>query len=79
MEFWSDWVEPERGRFFLLLPVAMGAAILAYFALAAEPPLWLGPAFLAVALLALAAGWRRPDTRFAAMLALMAAIGFARA
>jgi competence protein ComEC len=79
MEFWSDWVEPERGRFFLLLPVAMGAAILGYFALAFEPPLWLGGVFLAVALTALASGWRRPDTRFAATLALVAALGFARA
>ena len=31
MAFWSAWVEAELGRFVLLLPVAMGAAILGYF------------------------------------------------
>ena len=43
MRAWfAAWVEAEQGRFLLLLPVAMGAAILAYFALPREPPLWLG-------------------------------------
>ena len=43
MRAWfAAWVEAEHGRFLLLLPVAMGAAILAYFALPREPPLWLG-------------------------------------
>ena len=41
-EIFARWVEAERGRFFLLLPVAMGAAILVYFALPTEPPLWTG-------------------------------------
>jgi competence protein ComEC len=40
--WFADWVEAERGRFILLLPIAMGSAILAYFALPTEPPLWLG-------------------------------------
>ncbi len=42
---WSAWLEAEQGRFALLLPVAMGAAILLYFALPAEPrwrPGWRG-------------------------------------
>jgi competence protein ComEC len=79
MAFWADWLEVERGRFFLLLPVAMGIAILVYFDLKTEPPLWVGVALLAAALAALAGGWRRPDTRFLAFLALAAALGFARA
>ena len=78
MAFWSAWVEAERGRFVLLLPVAMGAAILGYFSLPAEPPLWLGCVFVAGAGAALAAGWWRLDTRFAALLLLAAALGFCR-
>ena len=79
MALWSAWVEAERGRFFVLLPIAMGAAILVYFALPAEPPFWLGFLLLAVAAAVLAVAWRRLDTRFAALLALAAALGFARA
>jgi competence protein ComEC len=75
----AAWVEVERGRFILLLPVAMGAAILVYFALPTEPPLWLAPVLPGAAALALAAGWRWPLARFAAALALAAALGFARA
>jgi competence protein ComEC len=75
----ARWVEAERGRFLLLLPVAMGAAILAYFALPVEPPLWLGLLFVALSLAALGAGWRLPYLRLAAALALAAALGFARA
>ena len=78
-EIFARWVEAEQGRFFLLLPVAMGAAILAYFALPAEPPLWLGIAFLALSAAALGLGWRHPYWRFAAILALAASLGFARA
>jgi len=50
MNWWSDWVLPEQGRFFLLLPVAMAAAILVYFDLRAEPPLWAGGGLVAGAL-----------------------------
>ncbi len=78
-EFLLRWVEAERGRFFLLLPVALGSAILVYFALPAEPPLWLGVLLLLIASAALAAGWRHPFTRFGAMLLLAGALGFARA
>jgi competence protein ComEC len=76
LKFWTDWVEAERGRFLLLLPVAMGAAIIAYFALPAEPPLWAGFALLAAALAVLAAAWRRLDSRFVAALLAAAAAGF---
>ncbi len=73
------WVEAEQGRFILLLPVAMGAAILAYFALPEEPSLWLGAVFLLLSLATLGAGWRHPYFRLAAALALAASLGFARA
>ena len=76
---WAGWVEAERGRFILWLPVAMAAAILAYFGLHQEPQLWLGPAFSAATLAALLVGWRWPPARFAAALALAAALGFTRA
>ena len=80
MRAWfAAWVEAEHGRFPLLLPVAMGAAILAYFALPREPPLWLGFGAAAVALAALVALWRFPPGRLVAALALAAALGFARA
>jgi competence protein ComEC len=78
-EKFALWVEAERGRFVLLLPVAMGAAILLYFSLPTEPPLWLGGAAVLAASLALAVGWRWPVARFCAALALAASLGFFRA
>jgi competence protein ComEC len=75
----AGWLEAERGRFALLLPVGMGAAILGYFALPDEPPLWLGGWLAAAAGVALAAGWRHPVARFVAALALAASLGFVRA
>ena len=78
-EWFARWIEAERGRFFLLLPVAMAAAILVYFVLPSEPPLWLGLLFLAFSGTALAAGWRHPYWRFAAFMMLAASLGFARA
>ena len=76
MRAWfAAWVGAEQDRFLLLLPVAMGAAILGYFALPHEPPLWLGSAAAAAAcaLVALAALWRFPPGRLVAALALAAA------
>ncbi|WBO60198.1 competence protein ComEC family protein [Acidocella sp. MX-AZ03] len=78
-DWFARWVEAERGHFILLLPVAMGAAILVYFALPSEPPLWLAAALPVGALLALGASWRFPYARFLAWLLLAGAIGFARA
>jgi competence protein ComEC len=75
----SAWIEAEQGRFALLLPIAMGSAILLYFNLQSEPPLWLGCALILIAGAALAAGWRHPGGRFLAALALAAALGFGRA
>jgi competence protein ComEC len=76
MEQIAAWVEAQRGRFFLLLPIAMGTAILVYFDLPAEPPLWLGFFFSAASAAAIAAAWRFAPARFAAQLALAAALGF---
>ncbi len=75
----AGWIEAERGRFILFLPVAMGAAILTYFVLPKEPPLWLGPVCAAAALALLALCWRHPAARLGAALALAAALGFGRA
>jgi competence protein ComEC len=65
-EIFGCWVEAERGRFFLFLPVGMGIAILAYFVLPTEPPLWAGP-------------WRHLYLRFLAAPLLTASLGFTRA
>jgi competence protein ComEC len=46
----------ERERWLLWLPVALGLGIGLYFALPAEPPVWLGPALL----LPVALVWARP-------------------
>lgn len=43
--------DSERQRFFLWSPVAIGLGIAAYFALPAEPPLWLAALPLSVALI----------------------------
>ncbi|MDE2238604.1 MAG: ComEC/Rec2 family competence protein [Rhodospirillales bacterium] len=77
--WFARWVEAEQGRFFLLLPVTMGAAILIYFALPVEPPLWCGALAFVASGVALAAGWRHPYWRFAAFMVLAASLGFARA
>ena len=49
----------ERERWFVWLPVAMGAGVALYFALPREPPLWLGPAALALVSVVLLWLWRR--------------------
>jgi competence protein ComEC len=79
MQFLAAWMEAERGRFILWLPVAMGAAILIYFNLSTEPPLWLGLLLSGLAFTTLAAAWRHPPARFIAALSFAAALGFARA
>lgn len=77
--WFARWVEAEHGRFFLLLPVAMGTAILIYFWLPFEPPLWLGGGLVCGSAVILAIGWRHPYIRFGALLALASTLGFARA
>jgi competence protein ComEC len=75
----AAWIEAERGRFILWLPVAMASGILLYFSLASEPPIWLGFALLFPALLALIAAWRHAAARLILALVLFAVLGFARA
>ncbi len=43
-------IEAERGRWFLLLPIAMAAGVVFYFALTVEPPPWVGVGVTALAL-----------------------------
>jgi competence protein ComEC len=64
-------LDAEANRLALWLPVFMGSGVLSYYALRAEPPLWAGPAAVAVAL---CVAWR-----FRGLSApfLAAAIGFA--
>jgi competence protein ComEC len=55
----------ERERWFLWLPVGIGAGIGCYFALAAEPPLWPGAAGVLLVAVALAwLRWRAPSEVF---------------
>jgi competence protein ComEC len=64
----------ERERWPLWLPVGFGAGVGFYFALASEPPIWLGTAGVAFALLLAVAGRLRSGPMFAA-LALAAVFG----
>jgi competence protein ComEC len=47
-----DWLEQERERLPLWLPVFMGAGVLAYYDLRFEPALWIGPVTCAATVLA---------------------------
>lgn len=73
------WAQAERGRFALWLPVGMTAGVVWYFALLAEPPLWLGGM---AAGLGLGLGWalrRCPPLRFLCHVWVAVALGFAAA
>jgi competence protein ComEC len=72
-----DWIEAERGRFALWLPVFMLAGDALYFALMAEPPAWVGPVALAVGAAATLLGWRMMLPRAAGLAVFAAALGFA--
>ena len=67
----------ERDRWFLWLPVLIGAGVAGYFALAVEPARWIGGAVLALAALALVALYRRPGARVGLIAAVAVALGFA--
>ncbi len=71
------WIDAERGRFALWLPVCLGAGVLLYFARPAEPAWWPAPAAAALALALAILGWRRPVPRAAGLALLMAALGVA--
>ena len=67
----------ERERWALWLPVCLGLGVALYFALAVEPPLWLGAAGVAVAAVLGVAGRRRPLLLVAALGLGMIGVGFA--
>jgi competence protein ComEC len=71
-----DWLDAERYRLPLWLPVFMGTGVLVYYALRFEPAVWLGPAIL-VPLLAAAVAWREARWVLAPLAAM--ALGFASA
>ncbi|HEV2239114.1 MAG TPA: ComEC/Rec2 family competence protein, partial [Ktedonobacterales bacterium] len=74
-----DAARAERERWPLWLPVLMGAGIGAYFWLAREPALWLGPALLGIAALGVLAAWRSGRGRVAAAGLFALALGFCAA
>lgn len=55
----ADALLAERERWALWLPVGIGLGIAVYFALPAEPPVWVGPALLPPAILLAVLGRRR--------------------
>jgi competence protein ComEC len=73
------WLEAEQGRFVLVLPVAFGIGILAYFALPAEPAPCCGWLAVGLAGAGLLVTWRWPYGRFGLAILLFASLGFARA
>ena len=74
--WWGHFMDAERGRFVLWLPVFMGAGVLTYFQLAYEPPSWLGAKFAAACFALAFATWRWPLPKAAALCAAFAAQGF---
>lgn len=79
----TAWIQAERGRFVLFLPVCMAGGVALYFTLGAEPPLWLALLLAAAGLgaaLLTPGRWRWGLAARAAALALaFAAIGLASA
>jgi competence protein ComEC len=73
------WVATERDRLPLWLPVFMGAGVLCYFALRAEPPGWLGAAVAVPAVVATMLLASRPVLRAITMSLAAVAIGLASA
>jgi competence protein ComEC len=69
----------ERPRLFLWLPVALAVGVAAYFALRTEPPLWLGPVGLLVAIAAAVTARRAPLGHTAAVGLCAVALGFTAA
>ena len=67
----------EDGRRILWLPVIFGSGIALYFALTAEPPIWLGPAIALGSGLAALLARRLPIWRTAALCLAVCATGFA--
>ena len=74
-----DVILAERGRTMPWLAVAMGAGVLGYFALNAEPPVTTGAGLLLGAGMLCGLLWHWPLRRAAALVTLAAALGFASA
>jgi competence protein ComEC len=72
-------LEAERERWLLWLPVVFGAGIGLYFALPAEPPLWLGAAGLGALALSGSLVRRRPGWWLLLIAVFVFAAGFAAA
>jgi competence protein ComEC len=70
---WDSWLDAERDRLPIWLPVFMGAGVLAYFSLRFEPPAWAGAAIAAPAL---SIAIRRQGLRWLFAPLAAAAIGF---
>lgn len=66
----------DRARWMLWLPAFGGAGIAVYFALPVEPPTWLGAVGIAVSLVGLSLGRRRPFGLGLAVAGLAVAVGF---
>ena len=71
--------EPQRGRLLLWLPVWMGSGIGGYYALRAEPPLWLAGALLLAALVCSIISTAWAHGRMALVPAAAILVGFAAA
>ena len=76
-----DWIaataEAERDRWGLWLPVGFGAGIAGYFALAQEPPAWVGGAGVLAAGALAALGRRQTSLLLMGLAALVVSAGFA--
>ena len=68
--------EAQQGRFALWAPVLMGAGVMTYFSLRAEPPAWLGGAVAAPSLLGVLLGRQWLWARFVFGGLLAVAVGF---
>jgi competence protein ComEC len=73
------WITAERGRFVLFLPVCMAGGVLLYFALPAEPPLWLTASLTVAAIGGVCATWRSAVARGVLLGAAFALLGCASA
>jgi hypothetical protein len=62
-EWFSEQFRSERGRYFYWLPVFFGLGIAFYFALSAEPSIWLTLPFAAMALGCTIRFYKRDDLR----------------
>ncbi|HEY0425529.1 MAG TPA: hypothetical protein VGC82_19585, partial [Rhodopila sp.] len=72
----DSWLDLEQERLAVWLPVFMAAGVLGYYALLAEPPLWVGPT---IGVPAVALAVLLPNNRWLLAPFAAAALGFAAA